>query len=141
MPIYIIFNPYSFKDQTFIPDPAQRKEYVESEIGLIYRGSPENRSSKTWKFGQFEKGVLEASIDCLLRNDQIKSRPFQNIPKLKKPEFVSRILSNSIHKYILVGNWSGNYQKGKSPLSWNGSVGIIKNAIETLQYTFSSNCE
>ena len=139
-PLYIIFNPYSFKDQTFLPDPLHRKEYLESEVGLIYRGSPENRSSKTWNYQQFDMGILEASINCLLENEQIKNRPFSNISKLAKPEFVTRILSNAVHKSILVGNWSGEYKKGKSPLSWNGSGGIIKNSVESGAPTKFGQC-
>ena len=32
---------------------------------------------------------------------------------------------------ILVGNWSGKYAGGKSPLSWTGSVAILEEYYRT----------
>ena len=32
---------------------------------------------------------------------------------------------------ILVGNWSGNYEGGKSPVSWTGSPAILQQYLET----------
>lgn len=59
----------------------------------------------------------------------------KNISKLSDAVWISRILSavanSSDENGILTGRWDGQYDDGKSPVSWNGSVEIIQKYAQT----------
>lgn len=40
------------EDMVFVPDEAQRKEYVLNDFGEIYQGSHDYISERSWMFGQ-----------------------------------------------------------------------------------------
>ena len=41
---------------------------------------------------------------------------------------------------MLVGNWSGDYDDGKSPTYWNGSVAILKQFVTSGQSVKYGQC-
>ena len=48
--------------------------------------------------------------------------------------------SSSGDNGILTGNWSGNYAGGTSPTAWSGSVGILKEFMETKKAVNFGQC-
>ena len=68
-----------------------------------------------------------------MKDKRIKSPKGEQ--KLRDPVWLGRILSaaanSSDENGILMGNWSENYEGGVSPVTWNGSVKIIQQFIET----------
>ena len=77
-----------------------------------------------------------------MKDKRIKSPKGEQ--KLRDPVWLGRILSaaanSSDENGILMGNWSGNYEGGVSPVTWNGSVKIIQQFIETGQPVKYGQC-
>ena len=70
---------------------------------------------------------------CLEDDRRINKKNGEN--KLRDPVWIGRILSAQANcsngSGILEGNWSGDYSGGVSPVTWNGSVKIIRQYAET----------
>ncbi|NXT51961.1 TGM4 glutamyltransferase, partial [Pluvianellus socialis] len=121
--VYLLFNPWCEDDVVFLADEAQRKEYVLNDTGYIYVGSAYSIYNRPWNFGQFEEFVLDA---CMYLLDKSNLR----LSSRRDPVSVSRAMSALVNANddsgVLLGNWSGNYDKGTSPLDWIGSVSILQ---------------
>ncbi|PKU38154.1 protein-glutamine gamma-glutamyltransferase e-like [Limosa lapponica baueri] len=48
----LLFNPWSSGDDVFMPNKAEREEYVLEEFGIIFAGNKNHISSFEWNFGQ-----------------------------------------------------------------------------------------
>ncbi|XP_069808035.1 protein-glutamine gamma-glutamyltransferase 6-like [Dendropsophus ebraccatus] len=118
-----IFNKYR-EDDVYLKDDLEKQEYVLSDSTIVYCGN-ENRIGETgWNLGQFEDGILQICLTILQKQTTV------NLPLLCDPKQVSRVCSAMINSNddngVLVGNWSGKYADGNSPLSWTGSVEILR---------------
>ncbi|XP_029865471.1 protein-glutamine gamma-glutamyltransferase 4 [Aquila chrysaetos chrysaetos] len=126
--VYLLFNPWCEGDVVFLADEAQRKEYVLNDTGCIYVGSAYSIHNRPWNFGQFEELILDT---CMYLLD--KSKP--KLSNRKDPVFVSRAMSALVNSNddsgVLLGNWSGNYNSGTSPIDWIGSVAILQQYYKT----------
>jgi len=71
--VYVILRVHNRKyvfpeaDEVYIKDDALRDEYVLSEEGLMWRGSHSRQKEVMWKYGQFQKNMLESSFLLLLK--------------------------------------------------------------------------
>ncbi|NXR14491.1 TGM4 glutamyltransferase, partial [Semnornis frantzii] len=121
--VYLLFNPWCEGDVVFLEDDAKRKEYVLNDTGSIYVGSANSIYSRPWNFGQFEESILDACM-YLLDKSELK------LAKRRDPVTVSRVMSALVNANddngVLLGNWSGNYSNGTSPMDWIGSVSILQ---------------
>ncbi|NWV31401.1 TGM4 glutamyltransferase, partial [Grantiella picta] len=126
--IYLLFNPWCEDDAVYMGNEAQRNEYVLNDTGYIYTGSAYSIYSKPWNFGQFEEFVLDA---CMYLLDKSKL----SLTDRRNPATVSRAMSALVNSNddsgVLMGNWSGNYVGGTSPMDWIGSVTILQQYYKT----------
>ncbi|XP_073344680.1 coagulation factor XIII A chain-like [Pagrus major] len=120
--MYMLFNAWCPADAVFLPDGAERMEYVMNDIGVIFQGSADAVSQRNWMFGQFERGILDACIQIL----DASRMPIYNrgdvIQLIRKG---SAMINSQDDNGVLVGNWSDDYSMGKPPTSWTGSVQIL----------------
>ena len=126
-PIYILFNPYCPRDSVYMPQQAKLHEYLQNEVGKLWKGSYKQYEGRMWDFGQFEVEVLPAV--CLILDQCGK----ELIGDRGDPVQVARAVSAMINytgdngdKGVLVGRWKAPYQDGVSPWDWTGSVDILK---------------
>ncbi|MGH0177607.1 UNVERIFIED_CONTAM: hypothetical protein FKN15_005110 [Acipenser sinensis] len=117
-------------DSVYMEDEEELKEYVLTQDGLIFRGTEKHITHCAWNFGQFEPGILDACLQLLDMNPKFFSNADQDCSKRNDPIYVSRVVSAMINcnddKGVLAGNW-GDCCDGVSPMSWNGSVEILRN--------------
>ncbi|NXP52283.1 TGM4 glutamyltransferase, partial [Heliornis fulica] len=135
--VYLLFNPWCEADVVYLDNDAQRKEYVLNDTGYIYVGSAHNIYNRPWNFGQFEEFVLDACM-YLLDKSSLK------LSNRRDPVFVSRAMSALVNANddngVLLGNWSGNYNNGTSPMDWIGSVSILQKYYKTKKPVSYGQC-
>ncbi|NXF32895.1 TGM4 glutamyltransferase, partial [Nyctibius bracteatus] len=135
--VYLLFNPWCEDDDVFLADEAKRKEYVLNDTGYIYVGSAYSIHPRPWNFGQFEEFILDA---CMYLLDNSKLR----LTSRRDPVLVSRAMSALVNANddngVLLGNWSGNYSSGTSPMDWIGSVLILQKYYKTKKPVSFGQC-
>ncbi|XP_049319190.1 protein-glutamine gamma-glutamyltransferase 2 [Astyanax mexicanus] len=126
----LLFNPWCPDDTVYMEKKEEREEYVLSQDGIIYGGDAKNITHWAWNFGQFESGVLKASLKILNESLQHKKNADKDCSKRNDPIYVTRVLSAMVNTNddsgVLSGRWSGNYDGGVDPSKWTGSVEILR---------------
>ncbi|XP_056093024.1 coagulation factor XIII A chain-like [Rhinichthys klamathensis goyatoka] len=120
--VYVLFNPWDPADQVYIPRDSDRQEYVMNDVGIIYNGEFNNITTRSWNFGQFEQGVLDA---CLLVLDVGKVPLMYRGNATQIVRRGSALMNSQDDDGVLVGNWSEDYSIGTAPTAWTGSTEIL----------------
>ncbi|XP_067089457.1 protein-glutamine gamma-glutamyltransferase 2 [Osmerus mordax] len=127
----LLFNPWCSEDVVHMESEEQLNEYVLSQDGIIFRGSFKYPIPTPWNFGQFESGILDACLRILDMNPKYVRNPGKDSSGRRNPIYVSRVLSAMVNcnddKGVLLGRWTDDYDGGVSPMSWKGSVEILRN--------------
>ena len=124
MPVYVIFNPFSSADPTYMHSPAMQQEYLMEDMGKIYAGSPNALRGRPWVFGQFEATMLPAACHLL---DIARIQAAERSNPVRVGRALSAIInSNDNDDGVLVGRWDGKYEDGTEPFKWSGSVKILE---------------
>ncbi|XP_030067813.1 protein-glutamine gamma-glutamyltransferase 6 [Microcaecilia unicolor] len=125
----LLFNPWSSDDAVYMPKEDERQEYVLTDYGTIYVGHEKYIEKRGWNYGQFENNILDISLALLDQSLKHYEDPALDCSNRCDPVYVSRVVSAMINsnddKGVLVGNWSGKYYDGISPLRWYGSTDIL----------------
>lgn len=66
--IYILFNAWSKNDDVYLPNEAERQEYVLNDVGRMYTGSTRSKEYRDWYYEQFNKGMLKAVMFIMGRS-------------------------------------------------------------------------
>nr|XP_006111130.1 protein-glutamine gamma-glutamyltransferase E-like [Pelodiscus sinensis] len=126
----LLYNPWSQGDDVFMPNNAERQEYVMEEFGMVFTGNANRINSSGWNYGQFQEGILDICLASLDKSLNYRRDPATDVSRRNDPKYVGRVLSAMVNSNddngVLEGNWSGDYRGGTSPSSWNGSVEILK---------------
>ncbi|NXV28748.1 TGM3 glutamyltransferase, partial [Rissa tridactyla] len=126
----LLFNPWSSGDDVFMPSKAECEEYVLEEFGIIFAGNKNHISSFGWNFGQFQGDILDICLSMLDRSLSYRQDPITDASHRNDPKYLGRVLSAMVNanddQGVVLGNWSGNYEGGKSPSSWTGSGEILQ---------------
>ncbi|XP_062272509.1 protein-glutamine gamma-glutamyltransferase E-like [Scomber scombrus] len=133
----VLFNPWCPDDWVFLPDEAERQEYVMNERGIIYKGSGNYLISMNWDYGQFEDNMVEICLKILDKNHKHLKDPADDVSARCNPIYVGRVVSAMINSQddngIVMGRWSNQFWGGVPPTHWSGSHDI-------LQKWFNSGC-
>ncbi|XP_032079379.1 coagulation factor XIII A chain [Thamnophis elegans] len=119
---YILFNPWCEEDAVFMDDEEERKEYVLNDLGVIFYGAPENIRQRSWNFGQFEEGILDA---CLYLMDRAQLDLSGRGNPIKISRVGSAVINSQDDNGVIRGCWDNIYEYGVPPSSWTGSVDIL----------------
>ncbi|XP_069971445.1 hemocyte protein-glutamine gamma-glutamyltransferase-like [Penaeus vannamei] len=135
--VYILFNPWNEHDGTYLPEEKMREEYVLAAVGKVFVGSYPHTRGRHWAFGQFDDAVLPACM-LLLEKSGVLAEARGD------PVRVSRALSKMVNSNddagLLVGKWDGEYEDGRAPAKWLGSIEIMETYLRTRQSVKYGQC-
>ena len=105
--IIILCNPWCKEDSVYLESEDARYEYVLNDGGAIWRGTARSSSPNSWNFGQFEEGILDTTLDVLMKDRRIQA--YRGEQKMRDPVWLGRILSAAANSKdengILMGHW------------------------------------
>ncbi|KAF1742169.1 hypothetical protein MXB_5414 [Myxobolus squamalis] len=116
----LFFNPFCRDDDVYMPCYDDIKEYVLNDITKIYMGTEDYIIPKEWDLGQFEPGSIESAIILL---NKMPAATRSNAVDVSRQ--LSALINSNDDSGVLIGNWSGKYLDGTSPMAWNGSTEIL----------------
>ncbi|XP_070603301.1 coagulation factor XIII A chain isoform X2 [Erythrolamprus reginae] len=134
---YILFNPWCKEDAVFMDEEDERKEYVLNDLGVIFYGDPENTRSRSWNYGQFEEGILDA---CLYLMDRAQLDLSGRGNPIKISRVGSAMINSKDDNGVVYGSWDNIYEYGVSPSSWTGSVDILLEYYSTKEPVRYGQC-
>ena len=70
----------------------------------------------------------------------IAYKPPCSANQLRLPLCAMQANANDADGGVLVGNWSGDYNGGRSPTSWNGSVAMLEEYMVTRKSVKFAQC-
>ncbi|CAJ1055298.1 protein-glutamine gamma-glutamyltransferase 2-like [Xyrichtys novacula] len=125
----LLCNPWLKDDPVYMPLDVQTEEYIKSDYGLIYMGTPQNICRRPWLFSQYEPGVLEACLKLLQVSPQHLRDKNQDYALRADPAYLCRVLCAMVNCNddlgILQGKWQGSYKNGVKPTEWSSSADIL----------------
>ncbi|XP_070815337.1 transglutaminase 5, like [Chaetodon trifascialis] len=126
----LLCNPWCREDTVYIPFEDQREEYVRSDSGLLFIGTPKTLVSRPWSFDQYESGILETCLNLLQVSPQHQQNKRMDYLNRSNPIYISRVVSAMVNSQddrgVVQGNWSDDFSQGVNPTQWTGSGDILR---------------
>ncbi|XP_050961082.1 protein-glutamine gamma-glutamyltransferase 5-like, partial [Labeo rohita] len=134
--ITLLCNPWSQADSVYLQSEVLRTEYVKSDNGVLFKGSPRSIFARSWSFNQYEKGILDICMKLLQLSPQHQADMRRDLQNRSNPVYIGRVISAMVNSNdedggVLTGKWSGSYSDGIAPWIWTGSADILKKWAET----------
>ncbi|XP_073707864.1 protein-glutamine gamma-glutamyltransferase 5-like [Garra rufa] len=133
--ITLLCNPWSQADSVYLQSEDLRTEYVRSDIGVLYKGSPYSVFPRPWALDQYEKGILDICMKLLQLSPQHQADMRRDLQNRNNPVYIGRVISAMVNanddKGVVMGKWEGDYKDGVNPSTWTGSGDILKKWAET----------
>ncbi|XP_055016249.1 protein-glutamine gamma-glutamyltransferase E [Boleophthalmus pectinirostris] len=127
--LVVLFNPWCPTDWVYMPEEADRQEYVMNTHGIIYKGTGNYITSMAWDFAQFEEKMVQICLMLLDLSHKHLKDPADDVSARCNPIYVSRIISAMINseddRGVLMGRWGDNFTGGTPPSHWSGSYPIL----------------
>jgi hypothetical protein len=102
--VVVLFDPANSEDQVYTT-AANRAEYIDNEVGLVWQGMSDNNNGFKWSYNQFEYANLQIAVDRLFR---------MPVADRGNPVLISRHLTYSIGADVCYGKWGeGSYTTGR----------------------------
>uniref|UniRef100_A0A8C4XKK4 Erythrocyte membrane protein band 4.2 n=1 Tax=Falco tinnunculus TaxID=100819 RepID=A0A8C4XKK4_FALTI len=122
----LLFNPWCRDDEVFLPNEAQRQEYILNQEGLIYGGTENAVLAQPWDFSQEDiVDICFTLLDVGERHQQDKNRT-----QRKNPIYICRIVAAMMNcdefRGILAECGTRQYYDGTPPSKWLGSSPILR---------------
>lgn len=131
--VYLLFNPWCKDDTVYMESEEEKAEYVLNDVGYLYYGTSRYLGKMHWNFGQFDEDVFKCVLYLLEEHLDVEHR--------NNSVVMSRKMSAAVNVQddggVLHGRWDGEYTDGAKPTSWQGSVAILEqymNTKETVKY-------
>ncbi|KAJ1124071.1 hypothetical protein NDU88_002534 [Pleurodeles waltl] len=126
----LLFNPWCPDDSVFMENEEHRTEYVLTQHGIIYQGLKDLMEPVPWNYGQFEDQILEICLQLLDTSTKFEKDSNRDCSRRNDPAYIGRVVSAMVNcnddRGVLAGRWDDRYEDGCSPMSWIGSVDILK---------------
>ncbi|XP_053429950.1 protein-glutamine gamma-glutamyltransferase 2 [Nycticebus coucang] len=126
----LLFNAWCPADSVYLELEEEQEEYVLTQQGFIYQGSAKFIKTIPWNFGQFEDSILDTCLMLLDVNPKFLKNASHDCSRRSSPVYVCRVVSNMVNcnddQGVLLGRWDNKYEDGVSPMSWIGSVDILR---------------
>uniref|UniRef100_A0A674EED3 Protein-glutamine gamma-glutamyltransferase 2 n=1 Tax=Salmo trutta TaxID=8032 RepID=A0A674EED3_SALTR len=123
----LLYNPWCTGDVVYMDSEEKLMEYVLAQDGIIFRGSWKYLIPTPWNFGQVPTPTQVLSAPLWPKLTPIR----KNCPLSKNVLLTTFLLLYCVNcnddKGVLLGRWTDDYDGGVSPLSWKGSVEILRN--------------
>ncbi|KAM3840335.1 coagulation factor XIII A chain isoform 2-T2 [Vipera latastei] len=128
---------YLIEDEVYMDEEEEREEYVLNDLGVIFYGDPENIRSRSWNYGQFEEGILDA---CLYLMDRAQLDLSGRGNPIKVSRVGSAMINSKDDSGVVYGSWDNIYEYGVPPSSWTGSVDILLEYYSTKEPVRYGQC-
>lgn len=113
-----------------MPDENERNEYVLNDHGILYLGNIKYIDQQGWNYGQFEENILDICLDIMDHNLNYYKDPAKDCSQRGDPIYIGRVVSTMVNcnddQGVLMGTWSSDYSDGVDPITWSGSVDILR---------------
>ncbi|NXF88973.1 EPB42 protein, partial [Eubucco bourcierii] len=124
----LLFNPWCQGDEVFLPNEAQRQEYVLNQEGVIYRGTENAVLAQPWDFGQLEEDVVDICFMLLdvgerRQRDKGSAKRQSPVPVCRT---VAAMLTCDEFRGVLSAGGTGPCCAGTAPPAWRGSRAILQ---------------
>ncbi|XP_054701403.1 protein 4.2-like isoform X2 [Grus americana] len=124
----LLFNPWCQDDEVFLPNEAQRQEYILNQEGTIYLGTENAVLAQPWDFSQFEEDIVDICFTLLDEGERYQRG--KDHTQRKNPIYICRtvaaMLNSNEFKGILTECGTEQHYNGTSPSKWLGSSPILR---------------
>ncbi|XP_040062860.3 annulin [Ixodes scapularis] len=137
-PIYILFNPWCRADTVYMDDTRMKFECVLMDTGLIWRGNHTRLRPTVWKYGQFDKNVLECCVYLLRHVGKFATQSRSDPVKVSR--HISAVVNEANEGGVLYGSWKTSFPNGTHPAAWTGSAAILQQYLKSKKPVKYAQC-